>query len=161
MEPNNKTAHFYYQDPNAPAPNLPLQVGVAAFIERDGALLLERRSDSNRWSLIGGAVEMDEDLHQCVSREVWEETGLNVTAAGLVGIFSDPSRIVQYPDGNIMRSITVAFSVEVEDHKGLRRSEESRELAYIPLNVLANLDIVETHRHIVDSFLKKTPPIVE
>jgi hypothetical protein len=49
----------------------------------------------------------------------------------------------------------------VEDHKGLRRSEESRELAYIPLNELANLDIVETHRHLVDSFLKKTPPIVE
>ena len=112
MENSKKTAHFYYQDPNAPQPNLPLQIGVSAFIERDGALLLERRSDCNRWSLIGGAV-------------------------------------------------TVAFSVEVEDHQGLRRSEESRELAYIPLNVLGNVDIVETHRHIVDSFLKKTPPIVE
>lgn len=161
MENSKKTAHFYYQDPNAPQPNLPLQIGVSAFIERDGALLLERRSDCNRWSLIGGAVEMNEDLRQCVSREVWEETGLKVTGASLVGIFSDPSRIVQYPDGNIMRSITVAFSVEVEDHQGLRRSEESRELAYIPLNVLGNVDIVETHRHIVDSFLKKTPPIVE
>ena len=156
-----KTAHFYYRDPNAPQPNLPLQIGVAAFIERDGALLLERRSDCNRWSLIGGAVEMNEDLSQCVAREVWEETGLRVAGAALVGLFSDPSRIVQYPDGNIMRSITVAFSVEVEDHQGLRRSEESRELAYIPFNALANLDIVETHMHIVESFLKKTPPIVE
>jgi hypothetical protein len=43
----------YYRDPNAPAPNVPRRIGVAALIERDGTFLVERRvDDAYEWAFI-------------------------------------------------------------------------------------------------------------
>jgi len=39
-------AHFYYRDPTAPEPTHPRTLGVIGIIERDGAILLERRTDA-------------------------------------------------------------------------------------------------------------------
>ena len=69
------SAEFYYRDSAAPAPNQPIGIGVLALIERDGALLMERRSDCGRWGLVGGAVEVQEALGDALRREVREETG--------------------------------------------------------------------------------------
>ena len=65
----------WYRDPNAPAPNQPLRIGVVALIERDGRLLVERRADDGTWSLVGGALEADESVGDALVREVREETG--------------------------------------------------------------------------------------
>lgn len=72
------SARFFYRQADAPVPNRPLNLGVAALIERDGTYLMERRCDCGRWSLIGGSVKSDESLGQALEREVYEETGLTV-----------------------------------------------------------------------------------
>src|ERR671936_2518070 len=122
------SAKFFYRDPRAPKPNRPLSVGVTALIQRDGSLLLERRSDSGRWGPIGGSVEIDESLDEALRREVYEETGLTVRSYSLAGTFSDPSAITQYPDGSVVRILSLVYRVEVEDFSALRCSEESTEL---------------------------------
>lgn len=147
-------AKFYYQNPDAPEPNKPRSMGVSVFIEQDDKLLLECRSDSGRWSMIGGALEMKESVQDAVLREVKEETGLDVMGYRLFGIFSDPSRIIEYPDGNIILSITVAFRAEVDPEQEMQISDESLELRYFSREELKTLDIVETHRHIVDRWLE-------
>ena len=56
-------------------------VGVAAILVEDGAVLLTRRGGSFRpglWDLPGGFVEYDEDLRDALVREMREETGLDV-----------------------------------------------------------------------------------
>lgn len=153
------TAKFHYQNPDAPHPNKSLHLGVAAFVEKAGRVLLERRSDSGRWALIGGAIDMNESVQDCLLREVREETGLDVMGYRLFGIFSDPSRIVEYPDGNIIRSITTAFRVEADPEQELQISEESLELRFFTPDELKTLDIVETHRHIVDRWLEDADQI--
>jgi len=147
-------AKFYYQNPDAPEPNQPRHMGVSVFIEKDDKLLLECRSDSGRWCMIGGALEMTESVQDAVLREVKEETGLDVMGYRLFGIFSDPSRIIEYPDGNIIRSITVAFRAEIDPNQEMQISDESLELRYFSKAELRTLDIVETHRHIVDRWLE-------
>lgn len=65
-------------------------VGVGAVVVRDGALLLVRRGrDPGRglWSLPGGRVEHGERLADAVRREVREETGLEVEAGELLGVY--------------------------------------------------------------------------
>ncbi|MEG0309211.1 MAG: NUDIX domain-containing protein [Clostridium sp.] len=43
-----------------------------------GELLLQRRSDSNKWGFPGGAIEIGETPQMAAIREAKEETGLDV-----------------------------------------------------------------------------------
>lgn len=147
------TAEFFYNDPNAPRPNRPIGVGVLALIERDGMLLMEKRSDCGRWGLVGGGIEAEESLEEGLRREVFEETGLVLVGEDLFAVFPEPSRVVRYPDGNVVRLFTFVYRAEVEDFGALRRSEESEELGFFRREQLLELDVIETSRPIVDAYL--------
>ena len=67
-----------------------LKVGVGALIERDGGLLLIRRTREpfrQQWNVPAGYVEIDEDPAHAVVREVYEETGLQVEIGRLVNVY--------------------------------------------------------------------------
>ena len=57
-----------------------------AIIEKDGMILLQRRSDNGKWGLPGGIMEMDETYQEGAIREVKEETGLKIKKPILCGI---------------------------------------------------------------------------
>ncbi|MFI7001638.1 NUDIX domain-containing protein [Nocardia sp. NPDC050175] len=80
----------YYRDPDAPRANSLVPGGSALIVDEDGAILMQRRSDSGNWSLPGGTMEIGETLEQCVVRETKEETGLDIEITGLLGIYTDP-----------------------------------------------------------------------
>lgn len=64
------------------------QLAASAAIFRDGKVLLVRRARSPAqgfYSLPGGRVEFGESLHQALTREVDEETGLRIEIIGLAG----------------------------------------------------------------------------
>jgi 8-oxo-dGTP pyrophosphatase MutT (NUDIX family) len=150
----------WYRDPAAPEPNRPLRVGAVALIERDGAVLVERRADDGSWGLIAGAVEAYESIVEALRREIYEESALLVAPAELLGIFSEPSRIVGYADGNVYRVLAIAFVVTVCDGDPVR-SEESLELRFVPRVELLSLDLTPAHRAIVETYLAGPPrPVV-
>lgn len=62
------------------------QVRVTGILVEEGKLLLvrQRLSESWNWSLPGGRLEQGETLAQGVAREMEEETGLQVRAAGML-----------------------------------------------------------------------------
>lgn len=153
------TAEFFYGDPNAPRPNRPIGVGVLALIEHDGSLLMEKRSDCGRWGLVGGGIEVEESLEDALRREVLEETGLVVVGEKLFAVFPGPSRVVRYPDGNVVRLMTFVYRTEVEDFGTVRRSEESEELRFFRPEELADLDVIETSRPILDAYLDPPPQL--
>ena len=150
-------ACFYYQNSNAPKPNKPNHIGVTAILlNNNNQLLLENRSDSNRWALIGGGLKIDETLEQCLKREVYEETGLIITNYTFIDICDDPTRIVQYPDGNVLRIISVVYKSHIDFDYNLRISTESNELKFFDIDMLNDIDIVETHRHIINSYFNSS-----
>ena len=148
-------AKFYYRDNNAPKPNKPIHVGACAIIRYEDRVLLEKRTDSNRWALIGGGLKMDESLERCILREINEETGLEIQEESLsfLRVYSDPTRIAKYPDGNILRIITAVYQIEMNTKHELICSEDSEELKYFNLKELKDLNIAETHRHIITDYL--------
>ena len=151
-------SHFYYRDAAAPEPNRRRALSVIALIERDGSLLLERRSDAPLWSLIAGMVEDTETFADALRREVREETGLTVASYDLFGTFSDPTRIVSYPDGNVYRVASLVYTVVVVSFDGLRPSAESEELRFFPMSELAALGMPATQRPVIERLVSSARP---
>ncbi len=147
---------FFYKDTSAPKPNKPNHIGVAAIIKCKDKVLLEKRADCERWSLIGGGLKIDETLADCLKREVFEETHLEISDYKFIDILDDPSRIAQYPDGNVLRIVTVLFSIEIDNINKPVTSDESLELRFCTTDELREIDIVETHRHIVNDYILKS-----
>lgn len=48
----------------------------AIIVNENNEILLQLRTDFNRWGIIGGALEYNETLEDALKREVYEETGL-------------------------------------------------------------------------------------
>ena len=78
-------------------------VGVGAVIVREGEVLLARRANpplQGEWSLPGGALEVGEKLREGLTREVLEETGLEVEVGPVLdvidSIFPDAEGRTQY-----------------------------------------------------------------
>ena len=61
--------------------------------EQDGRILLTRRTinpSRGLWTFPGGYVDYGETVTDAALRETWEETGLKVDLAGLVGVYTYP-----------------------------------------------------------------------
>lgn len=147
-------AKFYYKDKNAPQPK-GNRIGACILIEYDGRLLLEHRTDSDTWAVIGGGLKEEERLVEGAVREVFEETGIRLweEEVTLYGIYDDPSRIASYPDGNVWRIITVVYHVRLTKLPKLICSEESRELRFLEKEELRKVKVAATHIPIVEEYV--------
>ncbi len=149
-------ARFYYRDAHAPRPNRPNHIGTSVLIEYGGKVLMEHRRDSDTWAVIGGGLWIGETLAACAVREVAEETGivLDETELSFYKIYDDPSRIASYPDGNVLRVITVVYKVRLDDMPKLSCSNESKELRFFSREELSGLRIADTHIPIIEDCLR-------
>lgn len=87
----------YYDDPAAPVANS-LIVAVAVAVRSEGRLLLIKRSDNGLWALPGGAQDIGESTRDAATREVREETGIEIEVNGISGIYSDPRHVIAYDE---------------------------------------------------------------
>jgi ADP-ribose pyrophosphatase YjhB (NUDIX family) len=123
-------------------------------------VLLTRRTDNGRWCLPGGRTESGESIVETCLRETLEETGLEVRMVRLLGVYSSPHRLVEYPDGN--RYHVVALNFEVEPIGGtLTISDETTDYGYFSWDEMAHMDVMETHvERLTDVFSGQLPPFV-
>ena len=108
-------------------------------IIKDGKILLQKRTDSLKWGLPGGAVELGESYQDAARREILEETGLNVSITDLQGIYSDPSYVAEYPNGDQAQTIVASFYCEVLSETELFDKNETVECRYFPFSDLPPL----------------------
>ncbi|MDZ4720488.1 MAG: NUDIX domain-containing protein [Roseiflexaceae bacterium] len=91
-----------------------LQLTASAFITDDGGrVLLGRRADVMLWAPPSGIVQLGETPVETVVREVLEETGLNVVAEHLIGLYSGPEFEWTYPNGDQAQIINAFFKCRV------------------------------------------------
>ena len=85
-------------------------VFTCAVIHNDaGEILWQQRSDFGWWGLPGGSVELNENLAECLDREIMEETGLQVEIERLLGVYSSPDFDIRYPNGDEAQQVTFTF----------------------------------------------------
>jgi ADP-ribose pyrophosphatase YjhB (NUDIX family) len=149
----------YHDDPAAPAANSLVPAASAVVTDEQGRILLHRRSDNDRWSLPGGAMELGESIAGCAVRETLEETGFEVEVTGIVGTYSNPGHVFAYDDGEVRQEFSVCFAARVVGGAP-RVSEESTEVAWFRPEEIAGLPMVEAMRLRVLDFLAGHTPVI-
>ncbi len=146
---------FYRGDPeNTPKTTQRARLGANAVITYNGKLLLEKRSDCDIWGLVGGGVKKQETPLQAITREIYEELGLRISAEKLkkLAVYGEPGRVAAYQDGSIWRMVIVAYLLELEKEPNLIISKESKALQFFSPEEIKDIHIVVTHSDIVEEY---------
>ena len=85
-----------------------------------------------------------ESAAEACIREVFEETGLEVKVKRLVGIYTSPDILIEYPDGNKIQPVAFSFEVEVTGGT-LGLSDETTEVGYFTIEKMEKMDMMEHH----------------
>lgn len=154
MKNNMEIVKFYRNDPNAPKTTMPARLGANAVITWDGKILLEKRRDCDQWGLVGGGVKKGEHQDQAIVREIYEELGLRIKKEDLtkLKVYGEPGRIAAYRDGSIWRMVIVVYGLQLEEEPQLQISSESRQLRFFTKEELKDIEIVVTHRDVVEDW---------
>ncbi|WP_047999103.1 NUDIX hydrolase [Lactiplantibacillus herbarum] len=116
----------------------PLVVAGAAIIAQNstGKVLLVYRTDNHCWGLPAGSTEPGETVQQTARRELQEETGLTVGALTLIDVFSGPKMHYQYPNGDVIDSVTTLYRANTTGGELVQATDETSTASFFDLNDL-------------------------
>lgn len=135
-----------------------IQTGAAIIIRNEeGQILLQERTDRNKWGLPGGCQDLGEDLRTTAVREAYEETGiiLNPNDIELIDTLSGENRKNSYPNGDIVYNNTSLYvaDVNIQDARDLKGDSETKKLQFFyPEEVPENLmdaDLIKTYLNFI------------
>ncbi|SNT65054.1 ADP-ribose pyrophosphatase YjhB, NUDIX family [Asanoa hainanensis] len=119
--------------------------GVSAVVQNPaGEILLGRRADTGRWSLISGIPEPGEEPAAAIVREVFEETGVRVAPERITSVTVGPA--VTYPNGDVAQYLNVTFACRPLTESATVNDDESLEVGWFPVDDHPPLDEVATLR---------------
>ncbi|MFF1838784.1 NUDIX domain-containing protein [Streptomyces sp. NPDC058231] len=112
--------------------------GVTAVVfDDEGRVLLGRRSDTGKWSLIGGICEPGEQPATTAEREVYEETAVHCVAERVV--LTEALEPVQYANGDRCQFLDVTFRCRATGGEACVNDDESLEVDWFPVDALPPL----------------------
>lgn len=87
-----------------------LQCGAGVIVEnKEGEILLIKRTDNGCWGYAGGSVELGEKVEATACRELLEETGLIADELELFSVFSGEDTHYTYPNGDEVHNIDIVY----------------------------------------------------
>ncbi len=114
-----------------------LMVGATVLIlDSKNRLLMLKRSDNSAWGVPGGAMELGETFEETAKRETLEETGLEVGAMALFGMFSGPELYYRYPNGDEVYNVSVVYLTHDMRGEIKLKDGEHRKFRYFELSSL-------------------------
>lgn len=119
-----------------------IMVGVSIFvINEQNEILLQKRSDTGDWGVIGGALELGESLEQAARRELHEEAGLIAHDLRFVTVLSGSDMYYRYPHGDEIYNVANVYVTNIYEGEPRVLDDEGLELKFFPLDrPIANLN---------------------
>ncbi|AKZ54159.1 putative Mut-like protein [Streptomyces ambofaciens ATCC 23877] len=112
--------------------------GVTAVVfDDEGRVLLGRRSDNGRWSLIGGIPDPGEQPAACAVREVEEETAVRCAVERLVLV--QALNPVTYDNGDVCQFMDITFRCRAVGGEARVNDDESLEVGWFAVDALPDL----------------------
>ncbi|ORT60757.1 NUDIX domain-containing protein [Streptomyces sp. CB03238] len=119
--------------------------GVSAVVfDDEGRVLLVRRADTGKWSIIGGIPEPGEQPAVTAVREVYEETAVECVVERVVLVETLPT--VTYANGDQCQYMDTCFRCRAVGGEARVNDEESLEVGWFPLDALPPLRESERFR---------------
>lgn len=123
-------------------------VTVDCIIElENGIILIERSNPPYGWALPGGFVDYGESLEEAVTREVKEETNMNVVNLRQLHTYSKPGRDPRF------HTVTTVFAAQ---GRGKPKSgDDAKGLKIVKLSNLMKLDYAFDHKEVIKDYLRQ------
>jgi 8-oxo-dGTP diphosphatase len=125
-----------------------IRPAVAAVIFNEaGEVLLHKRKDVGRWSLLSGHVEFGESVSAAVLREIREEIYTDARIIRLIGVYSTPATQTYHYKDKTVHFVTTYFEVQLLGALPSNVSNgETLEVGYFPVDKLpAEMDLLNPH----------------
>ncbi len=126
-----------------------LNVVIGIIIDTENKVLLNKRKKnttlSGYWEFPGGKIKPNETLNQALSRELFEELGIEIGNTDPLGSIE-----YQYSEHDV-----VLLPFRIIDYKGTPRGLEGQELMWCPLNRLQNVNILPANRFFIEMLFEK------
>ena len=143
----------WLDDPNAPEVNSIIPAASAVVTNDQGEILLIKRSDNGNWTIPGGAMEYGESLTQTAIRECREETGYDIEVTGLVGIYTNPNRRIEYTsNGEVRQEFSVCYAGEVVGGEP-KANDEATRIEWVSPAELDDLEMADPIRQRIARYL--------
>ena len=110
-----------------------------------GIVLIERLNEPFGWALPGGFIDYGEQAETAAMREAKEETGLDVTLTGLVGVYSAPARDPRH------HTLSVVYSATTDTPAAIKAGDDAGKALFFACDALPELCF--DHSIIVRDFL--------
>ncbi|MEW2625216.1 NUDIX domain-containing protein [Streptomyces sp. NPDC048106] len=113
--------------------------GVTAIVfDDEGRVLLGRRTDTRKWSVVGGIPEPGEQPADCAVREVFEETAVRCVPERVVLV--QALQPVTYENGDVCQYMDITFRCRAVGGEARVNDDESLEVGWFAVDALPGLN---------------------
>ncbi|GHD32594.1 NUDIX hydrolase [Streptomyces galbus] len=113
--------------------------GVTALVFDDrGRVLLNRRTDTRKWSVIGGIPEPGEQPAACAVREVYEETAVRCVVERVVLV--QALSPVTYANGDVCQYMDITLRCRAVGGEARVNDDESLDVGWFAVDALPELN---------------------
>jgi 8-oxo-dGTP pyrophosphatase MutT (NUDIX family) len=113
--------------------------GVTAIVfDDEGRVLLGRRSDTRKWSIIGGIPDPGEQPAACAVREVFEETNVRCVVERVVLV--QALERVTYENGDTCQYMDTTFRCRAVGGEARVNDDESLDVGWFAVDALPELN---------------------
>ena len=129
--------------------------GSIIIVDKNGRLLLGKRTDNHLWGYAGGSVEIDEKIEDCAARELFEEMGIVADEMELLYINSGKDTHYIYPNGDEVSNIEIVYICR--KYHGTPKAQESEieELRYFTLDEITTDMISPPIRPVFEEYMRQ------